>query len=364
MKAKVVIAMAAGLVVVAGLAALHRLRLKQKERAPLVAESPVALRTVPVTEGRVTNTRHVLGTVLGAEETDLAPQVMARVVAIDGREGDSVKAGRVLAQLDEREFKDAVVEAEAAHLAAERSYEAQRDATARDRRLFESGAIAQEQWDRSQAAEAVAVAQARSAAQRLDLAHTRLGYCRVVAPADAVVARRLADPGDLAVPGKPLFKLVRQATVRVRGALPAEDFPALHPGLPLTLRTERQTVAAVVARVFPVLGDGHLATVECDLATPPPGFVSGATVGMDVELSSGVGTVVPADALLEGEKGAWVFTVVDGLVRPVRVEVRDRSSERVVVKGDVRAGDSVVVAQPSRLMTLAAGTRVLVANDP
>ena len=304
MKAKPMLAIAAGVIVVVALAALHHLRVQQKENAALVPEVPVIVRTMPVGAGRVIRTQHVLGTVIGSEETDLAPQIMARVVELAVREGDKVRAGQMLVLLDEGEFKDAVVEAEAARAAAELADRAQSAATARDRRLFGVKAIAQEQWDRSQASEAAAAALLQSATQRLNQARTRLGYCRILAPANGVVARRLADPGDLAVPGKPLLQFVRQRTVRVRGALPAEDFTALHAGLPVILSTAGQTVKATVARVFPAMGASHLATFECDLAQPPPGFVSGAPVGMDVQLSSAQGLVVRTGALLEGERGA------------------------------------------------------------
>lgn len=364
MKPKPVIAIVTGVVVVAGMAALHHLRQKQIADAPLVAEVPPAVRTATIVEGRVVRTRHVLGTVIGADETDLAPQVMARVVEMKVREGAAVKAGELLALLDERPFKDALAEAEAAQAAAEVAYQAQRDATARDRKLFEVKAIAKEQWDRSRAALAATAAQAQVAARRVDQARTQLGYCRITAPADGMVARRLADPGDLAVPGKPLFQFVRQQTVRVRGALPEEDFVSLHPGLPVTLHTGQETVSAVVARVFPALGASHLATFECDLAQPPQGFVSGATVGMDVQLSSAQGLVVPTEALLDGERGTWVFVVDHGAVRPVAVQVLDRSLDRAAVKGGLQLGDAVVVAEPSRLMTLTAGTKVQVAKNP
>jgi RND family efflux transporter MFP subunit len=354
----IVIAIAAGMVLV------RAKRVRQKESAPLPKEVPIAVQTVPVREGRVTRTRHVLGTVVGTEETALAPQVMARVVEVTVREGDRVETGQLLVRLDEQEFRDAVTEAEAALAAAEKSYAAQREVTARDKRLFEVKAIAQEQWDRSQAAEAAVAAQLESAKQRLNLAQTRLGYCRLAAPFESAVAQRLADPGDLAVPGKPLLKLVRQKTVRVRAALPSEDFTSLQVGTRVTLKTDRSSLEATVSRIFPAMGDSHLASFECDVTNPPLGFVSGATVGVDVQLTSAEGLVVPADALLEGDKGAWVFAVNNGVVRPARVEVIDRSSDNVVVKGDVRSGELVIVARPSRLMTLAAGTKVVEVNQP
>jgi RND family efflux transporter MFP subunit len=363
MKKNRIIGIVVVIIIVAVLVLVRAKRAREIAGAPLVKEVPVAVQTASVTEGRVVRTSHVLGTVIGAEESDLAPQVMARVLEVKVREGAVVEAGQLLARLDEREFQDAVTEAEATLGAAEAAYQAQRDTTARDKKLFAVKAIAQEQWDHSQAAETAASAQLESAKQRLNLARTRLGYCQLVAPANGVVARRLADPGDLAVPGKPLLQLVSQQTVRVRAQLPPEDFVGLHLGQPVTLTVSGHPLDAAISRVFPAMGESHLATFECDVTNPPAGYVSGATVGVDVQLSSAEGLVVPADALLEGDNGAWVFAVNNGVVKPVQVEVLDRSSDQVAVKGNMRTGEPVIVARPSRLMTLAAGMKVVEANQ-
>lgn len=364
MKRKRIIGIVVIILIVAVLVIVRAKRVRQMESAPLVKEVPMAVQTASVSKGRVVRTGHVLGTVFGAEESDLAPQVMARVLKVNVREGAVVQTGQLLALLDAREFKDAVTEAKAVLASAEVAYQAQRDATARDKRLFEVKAIALEEWQRSQAAEAAASAQLEAARQKLDQARTQLSYCHIVAPTNGVVARRLADPGDLAVPGKPLLQLVSQQTVRVRASLPPEDFVELCLGQPVTLKTDRSTVDATVSRVFPAMGDSHLASFECDVTNPPPGLVSGATVGMDVQLSSAAGLVVPTDALLEGNKGAWVFAVDNGAVKPIQVEVLDRSLEKVAIQGNVRAGEPVIVARPSRLMTLAAGMKVAEANQP
>jgi RND family efflux transporter MFP subunit len=363
MKKKRIIGVVVIIAIVAVLVIVRAKRVRQKEGAPLVKEVPVAVQTARVSEGRVVRTSHVLGTVVGAEETSLAPQVMARVLEVKVREGAVVQAGQLLARLDEREFQDAVTEAEATLAAGEAAYQAQRDTTARDKKLFAVKAIAQEQWDRSQSADAAVSAQLESAKQRLNLARTRLGYCQLVAPANGVVARRLTDPGDLAVPGKPLLQLVSQQSVRVHASLPPEDFAGLHLGQPVTLKTDRTTADATVSRVFPAMGDSHLASFECDVTNPPVGFVSGTTVGVDVQLGSAEGIVVPTDALLESDKGAWVFAVDNGVVKPVQVEVLDRSLEQVAIKGGVRAGEAVIVARPSRLMTLADGAKVVEAKQ-
>jgi RND family efflux transporter MFP subunit len=362
MKTKIVVTLIAGLLIVAGLVAVRVRRVHQKETAPLVPAVVPAVETARVTAERVVQTRHALGIVLGADEADVAPQVMARIMEVNVREGDPVQPGQILALLDDREFQNALAEAEAMQTAAQTAWEVQRDATARDQRLLEVKGIAQEQWDRSQATEAAARAQLQVTEKRLDQARIRLAYCRITAPVDGVVARRLADPGDLAVPGKSLFKLIRQQSVRVRAELPPEDLPGLRPGLPVILSGAGGTLTATVTRVFPAMSDNHLAALEVDVAKPPTGFVSGATVGVDVEVGASEGLSVPAEALLEGVTGVWVFVVDARLnVHPVQVKVLARSADKVAVVGSaLQAGAAVIVARPSRLMTFAEGTIVAV----
>jgi RND family efflux transporter MFP subunit len=364
-------------VIAATLVAVRVKRMREKENAPLTSAPPVAVDTTTVTHGSVVRSRHVLGTVLGTDEADIAPRVMAQVMEVRVREGDPVTRGELLATLDARELEDAVAEAEAeveaakeGLAAAETARATQRDATARDKRLVEAKAISQEQWDHSRAADAASAArleaaraQVEVAVKRLDQARTRLDYCRLTAPVTGVVARRLADPGDLGVPGKPLLEIVRQERVRVRASVPPENLTDLEVGRPLTLTLGDLSVDAVVSRVFPAMGNSHLAAFEADLTSPPPGFVSGATVGVDVHLSSAEGLTVPGDALLEGERGAWVFKVADGTVHPVRVTVVDRSHDAAVVNGPLSAGEAVIVARPSRLMTFADGMKVKVAES-
>lgn len=364
MKTKLVVALIGGLLVAAGLVAVRVRRVHQKDGAALVPVVAPAVTTASITTDRVSQTRHALGRVFGADEADVAPQVMARILEVSGREGELVRPNQILAVLDDGEFQNAVAEAEALLAAAQAAWQVQRDVTARDRQLLAVKGLAQEQWDRSQAAEVAARAQRQVAERRLDQARLRLAYCRIVSPVEGVVARRLADPGDLAVPGKPLFKVIRQQSVRVRAELPPEDLPGLRPGLPVTLSGAAGSFAATVTRVFPAMGDNHLAAIEVDVAQPPAGFVSGATVGVDLEVGAGAGLSVPAGALLEGVDRAWVFTVdAQNKVRPVQVQVLARSADRVAVTGEgLQAGMAVIVARPSRLMTFAAGMLVTIGD--
>ncbi len=375
------IVIAAG--VAAGLVAVRAKRLQQKETAPLVRQPVPVVEVVPVRSGRVARVRHVTGTVVAADEARIAPMIMARLLEVRVREGDPVHKGQVLAVLDARELEDAMAQAGAglsaargAVAAAEAAWEAQQATTDRDRVLHEAGAISDEQWERSQTALRSAAArletaraELRRAEKRLAQARTKRSYARLEAPFDGVVAARWADPGDLAVPGKPILAVARSGDLRVRAQLPVEDLAVLAVGQRVTVGTGAGTVAARVSRIVPTAGPSGLAVFEADLPKAPKTFLPGASVGVEVTLAGAQGLVVPLDALLDGERGTWVFVVTEGTggeaqgarrgtVRPTRVRVVSRSADRAVVDGPLAEGDRIVVAQPARLMTLYDGMTV------
>jgi RND family efflux transporter MFP subunit len=353
----------AGLVVgllVVGLVAIRVKRAREKAGAPTLAPVAAAVEVAPVREGTVTETRHFLGEVSGAEEAAVSSRILAPVTAVTVREGDLVRRGQQLARLEAGELENAVQAVVAGVSAADVAFAAQRDATARDRVLFEAKAISQEEWDRSRSSEAAAESRLTAARETLDAARRRREYAVISAPFDGVVARRDVDPGDLALPGRALLTLVRKGGVRVRVKLPAEMLSALTVGTPLSLDAPPGRVGGRVTRVFPAMDASHLATVEAELAVAPAGLVSGATVGVDVPVASAVGWVVPDRALLEGEARTFVFLTRAGRAHPVSVRVASRSREAAVVTGALRSGDQVVVGQPSRLMTLAEGTPVTI----
>ncbi len=343
--------------VVAGLLALRHARVVELENAPVLSELATAVQVATVRRDTLESVDHILGEVYGADDADIAPQVSGQVLRVLVREGDRVSRGAVLARLDSRELDDAVAEAAANVDAANAACTAQIAATARDSVLFVNRAASQEQWEHSQAARAGATGRLEVARHRLDQVKARLGYAIVRAPFPGFVSARLVDPGDLATPGKPILRMVRQTSVRVRGLVPPELGTRLRPGVPVDLTLGEEHTRASVSRVFPAMQGSHLATFEVDLARAPSGYVAGATVGVDLHLRSATGLLVPRDALLEGDAGAHVFVVHPvrvgrATLRVVPVTIVARSLDEAIVTGDVHDGDLVVVARPARLMGL------------
>jgi RND family efflux transporter MFP subunit len=358
--------------VATGLLAIRFRRAHQVASESTLLATPVVVETASVRKAGLRETRRFLGEVMAREQPPLAARIMAQVTNVAVREGDRVGAGAVLIELDPREFDDAVVAAEAGLAsareglaAAEVAFTTQRDASARDRVLVDAGAISREEWDRSEAAQAAAEArreaaraQLTAAERALASARTRRGYATITAPFDGVVANRYVDPGDLASPGRPLLSLLPTSGARIRVKVPSETLPELEVGRTVRCQGDGGPFEARVARIFPAVDGTRLGTFEAEVPPRTPGMVAGATLTVEVGLARPVALVVPRDALLEGEQGAFVFGVAGGRARQVPVRVLARTASEAAVEGALREGEVVAVGRPSRLMLLADGSPV------
>jgi RND family efflux transporter MFP subunit len=370
-------AVVATALLVVGLAAVRTQRVREKNQAPTLGAAPVAVEDAAVRRGAVQEARRFLGEVVASEEAPLAARILSQVIAVSVREGDGVRRGQRLVELDPRELEDVAVASQAAVAAAvegvaaaESAYQAQHDSTSRDKVLADARAISREQWERSEvsllAAKArleAARAQLTAARRASDSAATRRGYAVIQAPFDGVVSARYVNPGDLAAPGKPLVAVVATGGLRVRVKVPAETVDRIAIGRPVRLDTPAGQREVKVSRVFPSMDASHLATFEADLPAAGSDLIVGSTVPVEVPHAAVAGLLVPADALLENENGTVVFTVAGGKAHLVRVHVMARSTAEAAVSGEVRDGDRVVVGRPSRLMLLAEGTAVQVAES-
>ena len=153
----------------------------------------IAVKTV--TAGKVAHqaVEEVVGTVRSRQQAMVEAKVPGRVEQYLAVPGQVVKAGDLLVQLDVREIATKVDSARALQEQADREL-------ARYQQLVAQNAATRQELDAVEARQKVAAAQVIEA-------ETMLSYARVTAPFDGVVTRKLAEVGDLAMPGKPLAEV-------------------------------------------------------------------------------------------------------------------------------------------------------------
>jgi len=350
------------LLVLGGMLVIAHRKAKLAE-VPPPAQVALAVKAARTAHGTFPATQRFLGTLSAKEAADLAPRLAGHLLEVRVREGAAVRKGDLLAILDGRQERDKVAQLRADLAAARTALATQEAIFQRDRSLFEAKAISREALDRSLTARDSARARLTNLRNALHSAETDLSYTRIPAPFAGVVTARLADPGDLAVPGKPVLAMeAPEAGYFVLVKVPQDLFPKLAVGEQALLSggpdgTGR--ISASVSRIHPAVGEGTLATVEIDTKSSPFGLPTGATIDVDLVTGTYEGWRVPVGALLENTGAVYVFRVTgDAAIHVEQVSLLSRGPEWAIVRGEIPDHTRVVVARESALLRLHEGQKV------
>ncbi|HXV08076.1 MAG TPA: efflux RND transporter periplasmic adaptor subunit [Burkholderiales bacterium] len=182
--------------------------------------SAQSTRVAPVEYREVDTTYSAEAVVEAVRQSTISAQVMGRVVELRVDAGDRVKAGQVIARIDEREAAQMVAGSEAQVAQASADLENARLNLERSRRLLEQKFVSQSAVDRAESEFKAAQARLRAAQAGAGQAAVTRGYTTVVAPFSGVISQRHVEVGEMAAPGKPLFTAFDPADMRVIAEVP------------------------------------------------------------------------------------------------------------------------------------------------
>jgi HlyD family secretion protein len=352
---------------------------------------PERVEGAPVVRRDVARSLVLTGRVRPPARPTLGATVAGVVRSVLVREGDAVKAGQLLVQLDDAQAVAAVAEARAA-LAETRANtranagqaerllrEAERE-QARARQLFDAGAISQRDVDeatrraadaraafeaataRAGAGGAGALADVARAQASLDAAQARLSLTRITSPAAGVVISRRVEAGDAVTPGQVLIELAMKGRTEIVAFASEESVGDLRLGTAGVVSADAYSDTSFSARITwiaPAI-DPAQGTIEVrlDVPDPPSYLLPDMTVSVNVEVASRAAVlVVPRDAVQRiGVDSGWVVVEMDGraMRKPVRVGiVADNGVEvvtglaegEIVLPSDVKPGARIRVAR-------------------
>ncbi len=314
---------------------------------PLPSGSDAGLKTVKVEQREVEDTIDWPGTVTSRSVANVAPKVMAHVVEVRVNVGSTVKGGDVIATLDAREIKARAQQARAA-LAAAQAQAAQADSEQRrTQALFKKQAATQQDLDavnaRAQAARAQ-VAQARDAITEVEV---MVGDTSIKAPFDGVVARRLVDPGDMAVPGKPLVVIQDPRSLRFETQIAERCIGALAVGaqVPVRFDTPKQDVTGRVEEIAPI-ADPRSRTFLVKVGLPAgAGLQPGGFGTLRSPCGKHQAVLVPRSAIVRMGQLEAVRILADGAPRIRNVRTGKTYGDEAEVLSGLHAGEVVVIGQ-------------------
>jgi RND family efflux transporter MFP subunit len=300
------------------------------------------------------------GTVHAKETAMISPQIPARIRQVLVEAGDRVRAGQLLATLDDAAMQSALDQATAGEAAAQKQQmAAQTQASlaaqtlARYQMLQEQKSVSPEEFDevekRSQAAQlqvAAYAAQSDVAKAAVAGARTQLGYTTLRAPFAGVVTARMADPGTLAVPGMPVLQIDRDGPLQVYTTVDESLIGSIHAGMKLPVSVEGIDAASLngtVAEIVPAADPASRSfLVKLDL---PPLQNLRAGMYATVGVPGGVKPMIlaPQSAVVMRGSLACVYALDADVVAQLRyVTLGNRHGDRVEILSGVAAGESLV----------------------
>lgn len=268
------------------------------------------------------------GQLLARDEAEIAAEVQGRITGMLHDEGDRVKAGDVVLEIDPEKRQLEVDDARARLSEAQAALRDKERETRRVRELHRKAVASQAQLDQAETALQLARARLEGSRAHLGVAERALRDSGVAAPFDGLIDRRHVSVGEFVQAGNVLFELVALDPIEVEFHLAEKDSGRVRIGQEVDLRVApwpEEVFPARVSLVSPTI-DPRTRTlrVKAELDNPEARLRPGlfARVDLGVARRSGV-ALIPEESVLYRADGAVVFRVVDG----------NRVERRVIEKG-------------------------------
>ena len=324
---------------------------------------PQTIRAANAERGQMPITLDALGTVTPLAMVTIRTQISGKLMSVGFTEGQLVKSGDFLAQIDSRPYEAALAQAQG-QLAKDSSLLQQAQANlARYQTLNRQDSIAKQQVDD----QAFLVAQDKAAIAtdnaQIDTAKLNAGYTRILAPISGRVGLRLVDPGNYVQTSDAagIVVVTQLDPISVMFSTAEDNLPRIATRLATGAKLP---VTAFDRANVKALGVGELATFDNQIDTSTGTFKMRARFAnpdnalfpnqfVNVRLLVDTLTdavLVPNAAVQLGQNGPFVYVVKDGAsveARPVKTGASD--AQHIVIASGLEAGESVVIDGVDRL---------------
>ncbi|KPB76926.1 efflux RND transporter periplasmic adaptor subunit [Pseudomonas cannabina] len=352
-------------VLLAACAAFAVWTLTRPATIPRHTSTAVPVKVITVSVGDVPRFVTGIGSVLSLQSVVIRPQVDGVLTRVLVREGQQVKAGELLATLDDRSIRASLEQAKAQLAQSKAQLDVAQLDLKRYRQLTEDNGISRQTFDQQQALVKQLGATAQGNEASINSAQVQLSYTQIRSPVTGRVGIRNVDEGNFlrVSDAQGLFSVTQIDPIAVEFSLPQQMLPTLQ-GL-----VAEHTAAAVKAYQGDgaanglLLGEGTLSLIDNQVSATTgtirakahfknPGEQLWPGQLVTVKIQTGIernALKVPPQVVQRGVDQHFVYRVLaDNKVQVVPVKVLYQDSEQALISGP-QAGDVLVSDGQSRL---------------
>jgi RND family efflux transporter MFP subunit len=257
-------------------------------------------------------------TVKSETEVTLSAQRTGRVVRLPVEEGDIVKTGALIAQLD---LSEETVQTDNMTAQSKATYEEAEKNFHRSEDLFSKGMISQQDLDAIRRGYEVARSQYQAAVAD---AGVKKDYSIVRVPFDGVISKKYTEVGELLMPGKQIVTIVNPSRIYVLATIDEVDVGRLKLGQPVALTVDAfpgEKFSGAIKRISPIVSGGKLETRTADVwiyfDEKQPRIKPGMSCDVEILVATLQNVLsIPSQAVIEREGKKQVFVAEGSMLKP------------------------------------------------
>jgi len=283
-------------------------------------------------------------------DAKVSAQSAGRVTRVLVNDGDEVKAGQVLAELDSGLLQDSVRQAEAALSQAKANLENAKLSTTRQEDLLQRGIAARKEVEDAHTQLSVSEGAVKQADAALSTAKTQLSRATIRAPFDGTVVKHFASAGEQVdgTPATPIVEIADISLLEVLGTVPAAHLASINPGEVFSFTSStfpdmkfNAHVLAILPAVDPATNNG---SVRIRVENPRHLMKLGMYISVALPLKGGPRVVVARQAVYPDESGEpHIYKVTGQDAEAVAVQLGASNREKIEILSGAAPGDTVVL---------------------
>lgn len=305
----------------------------------------------------------VSGTLRAANSAVVKARVQGELQGLTVREGDSVRAGQVLARIETAEYEARLRQAQQQADAAKAQIDIAQRQHDDNQALVAQGFISKTALNNSRANLSAARASYEATVAAADVARKSLNDAELRAPMSGLISQRLAQPGERVAVDTKIVEIVDLSRLEIEAALSAADSVSVRVGqkAQLTVEGYAQPIPATVVRINPSTQAGSRSVLVYLQLKPMAGLRQGLFVQGTLGTEKLKATALPVTAVRTDKPEPYVQVVEKEQVRHVRVGLGARGiagDQEVVAVNGVPPGSLVLAGAvgPLREGTLVKST--------
>ncbi len=354
--------------VVAGVLLVKK-RKNQLESIRIETKLPIPVDTAKVKKGEFNVYRLYLGTLTSNKQALITSRIQGQVSKILKREGDYVKKGDVVIELDgykgaEFGTRKALLNSIENQIKAikdmEKTVENLKKIYKRDLNLYQNKAISKQALEISENRLKEGEIKLASLKTTLSNLEEKLSFFTVKSPFSGVISKVIVNIGDVVMPSMPLVKVENKDSCKLVVTVSSSDITRIKEGAECRVLYNNDEIVSSISRVYPSVAENGVGTVEINFDSHPFGLPLGSKISALIPVQTiKEALIVPENAVLTSSEKNIVFKVEGNRVLPVNVKIIGISADEYAVEGDLKGGDTVVCGSDSLLIRLDKGTEVI-----